>query len=278
MELDAQDWTGEMGEEDRWDSREDDVYLSLDSDGDSDGDSDSDSDGDSEDEKELECIGKQLEGALKQLITRLDPNSNQEIVASILQIALPSSWTLLQTQYYKAFYFLLVSRNKSTGQPLYGGSALYNQAPQQQQQLIQQAITAWDALSDQAIWSAMANELQQSPYMESGEINEPMSADLILSGQFARLVDNAEHKLNDQFSSAWGASSMLALSAQLDVQFNNKNDLYEMAKFMSTYTASGVSVNNGVPPFALGAQTVLIAYTVVLGLATMDELEKCLED
>lgn len=277
--MDEQDWSGGLGEEDRWDDDEEVGLLSLDSDADGDEDADSDSeDADSEEEKELECIGEQLADALKQILSKLDPSSKQEVIASILQTAIPSSWTLLQTQYYKAFYYLLVSRNKATGVPLYSSSALYNAAPPQQQQLIQEGINAWDALSDQAIWASLKNELQGSPYMSGGNANSALSIDLLLSCQFARLVDNAEHTLNDQFSAAWGASGMLALSTQLAAQFDGANDLYEMAGFMSTYSVSSVSVNGGVPPFALGAQAVLVAYSIVLGLASAEALEKCLDD
>ena len=131
------------------------------------------------------------------------------------------------------------------------------------------AIPNWDAISDSDLWNDLSEALGESSFSDS----EALSADLVLSFQFARLATAAEHTANDQYATAWGAAALSALAITLAASYSEPDQLPDMCTFMSTYSATGTSL--GAPPFALGAQAVLLAYTIVLGYSTVEELEKC---
>jgi hypothetical protein len=248
------------------------LTLDGDGDGDEDADEDSDADGD-ENEEELECLADQLENALKQIVSTLTQDEKNLITGTILGFCQPSTsqYGTLSTAYYKGFYFLLVTRDKTTppgNVPLYNASANYQSAPASQQQIIQLAIPNWDAISDSALWNDLSSALGESSFSDSSAL----SADLILSFQFARLATEAEHVANDNYATAWGAAALSALAVTLAATYSEPDQLPDMCSFMSTYSAS---TSLGAPPFALGAQAVLLAYTIVLGYSTAEELEKC---
>lgn len=245
--------------------------LTLDGDGDGDGDGDADS----EDEDELECMGKLLESALQDLVQNLSPQDRNTIVEVIAQFALPSNPLpgSNPNNILKAFYYLLVTRNKTTGVPLYSTSAIYNANPQYQAQ-IQQSITGWDAIPDNPDrWNDLAEGI------DNGSINtEALQLDLILSFQFTRLVTNALHQANDQFANKWTPAGMAAqvgvlVAAAQAAGWEGQEALSNWAKAMAIFQVPSL----GYPPFAIGAQTVLIAYTVLKGLVTAQQIQECLE-
>ncbi len=268
MEIDGQDWDGaEQAEIDSFD--EEIGELTLDGDGDGDGDGDADS----EDDKELECLGKLLEGALQQLVEGLTPVDRALIVEVIAQFSLPSNPLpgSNPNNILKAFYYLLVTRNKATGVPLYSTSAIYNANPQYQAQ-IQQSISGWDAIPDNPNrWQDLAEGVA------NGSINtQALQLDLVLSFQFTRLVTNALHQANDQFSNQWTPAGMTAqvgvlVAAAKAAGWEGQEALENWCNMMATYQVPSL----GYPPFALGAQTVLLAYTVLANLNTLEQLDDC---
>jgi len=276
MDMDGQDWENGFGGESSWSFEEDDAtfaedqdsYLSLDG-GDGGDGGDGDGDADSEEEKELDCIGKQLEEALKQIVSTLTQDEKQLITGTILNYC---NGQALSTAYYKGFYFLLVTRDKTHppgNVPLYKASANYNSAPPSQQAIIQAAIPAWDNISDSTLWTNLSEALGESAFSDSNAL----SADLVLSFQFARLATAAEHTANDNYLKGWGAAGLAGLATALVASFDSASDLPEMCKYMSTYSASGL----GAPPFAAGAQAVLAAYSIILVTGTAEAFQKCLE-
>ncbi len=269
MDIDGQDWDdADHADVDSFD--EEVGGLTLDG---GDGDGDGDGDADSEDDKELECLGKLLEGALKDLVQNLGPQDRSTIVEVIAQFALPSNPLPASNpnNILKAFYFLLVTRNKATGVPLYNTSAIYNQNPQYQGQ-IQQSISGWDNIPDNPDrWNDLAEGIDNS------SINtEALQLDLILSFQFTRLVTNALHQANDQFANKWTPAGMTAqvgvlVAAAQGAGWEGQEALSNWAKLMAVFQVPSL----GYPPFAIGAQTVLIAYSVLKGLVTLQEIDKC---
>ncbi|HEX2252553.1 MAG TPA: hypothetical protein VHQ65_04735 [Thermoanaerobaculia bacterium] len=233
-----------------------------------DGDGDGDGDGGDSDEDEFECIGKELEKALDQLLSKLDPDERDVLTHVIsLYAAPPGGFTTHEM--LKPFYVLLVTRNKQTGEPLYNASAMYRALPADEQQQIQAAIATWDAIPDNPDrWKDLSTGLGEQSISTSA-----LKADLILSFQFTRLVTDALHEANDTFLKKWGSANFLALVTLLTTKFT-ADDIADMATFMATYQVS----NLGYPPFALGAQAVLLAYTILLELTTLENLEKCLDD
>ncbi len=271
MDIDGQDWEG--GIEDPFGTSLDEDAVSFDDDsvghltlGDGDGDSDGDGDGDS-DEEDMECLGKLLENALKNIVSKLNPQQRIIIEGTILQYALPQGG--LSQDYYKGFYMLLTTRNKQTGVPLYNASANYKSAPPQQQQLIQTAINNWDQIAIPALWNDLAEAVEGPNYKGIAA----MISDLILGFQFAEIYDDALHNANNQFIQKWTSANFGAFCLQLAAQFSSAEDINQMCSYMSSYQVSGI----GQPPFALGAQAVLIAYSIVLGYTTASEIQKCLE-
>ena len=272
MDIDGQDWAGETADPDDLNldeetaSFDDGSFGSLTLDGgDSDGDSDADGDADEED---MDCLGKLLANALKNVLAQLDPQQKQIVIGTLVQYALPPSGGGLSTDYYKGFFFLLVYRDKATGEPYYNASANYQSAPQQQQQLIQQGIGQWDALSVTQLWNDLAQALGESPYDDT----EALAIDLILAFQAGAIYDDTLHTANNNFIAAWGAAGFAALVTTLATQFNQPDQLPDMASYMATYNAPN---NIGQPPFALGAQAVLLAYSIVLGLTTAQDIDDC---
>ena len=77
-----------------------------------DGDGDGDGDGGDSDEDEFECLGKELEKALENLLSKLDPNERDVLTHIIsLYAAPPNGFTTHDM--LKPFYVLLVTRNWS---------------------------------------------------------------------------------------------------------------------------------------------------------------------
>jgi hypothetical protein len=270
MHMDGEDWDDGAGgesfspEEDAGRLGDEDGALGpLTLDG-GDGDGDGDGDADSEEEDQLECMAKILEKALENVVSELSPDERLILEAVVADFAYPQG-PGLPTNLLKPFYVLLVNRNKQTGVPLYSSSALYQAATPQQQQMIQTAISQWDAIPDNTLYADLAQGLDGSTID-----TEALKADLILAFQFARLVDNAQHQENDTFLHNFGTTNFLTL---ILTDLEPLEDPDKMADFMSTYSAPKL----GTVPFATGAQAILIAWMVALGYASADELQKCLE-
>ena len=281
MRMDDLDWSGGFNDADPTDFEDDDESYALTLDGgdggddadddaddnDDNDDNDDDDDGETEEEKKLNCIAQVIICGVENFTSGLNPSENTIVLTALNKAAslgLPNDADVL-----KAFFILVVSRNKSTGAPFLTSSTVYNNSSQGVQNEIRNAISTWDNTSDSDLWGFLSTALGDDT------INTlALQVDLISTFELTRIVTNAEHTAVDNFINSWGSAAMVELVTGTLVGIVHEEGPGDAATFLKTYQASGL----GAPPFALGSQSLLAAIAANELESYADALQKCADD